>query len=652
MNYVKIKIAIDDPQSMSQSGESILRSLQNKTLSPADIIVRESIQNALDAAVEGKDITKVDFRLGKFKSKDLNCCFEQIDDSLNERYSDQQDFLAISDRNTIGLIGDYRSNDPEELDKSNFQKLVFDIGNNQQAKGAGGSWGMGKTSYFSIGAGIVIYYTRIQLTDGRFEERLIASLIENSKSSERLLKSSRRGIAWWGDRVENDRLFPITDHKTIEDILGIFGLQTYLYDETGTTIVVPYLKNNLVNPNQNVPWEKTFSDSIAMAVQRWYAPRLSNPIYHEATGKSILRCKLNGRNLALEMVPTFIFMQRLYNAAVTGNTDSQEPKIRVKDVILPRGFANNNTSAGRVAYMTPSVEDLEIDKAMSSPTTYITSDESEDNHASRILGMSRMPGMVVKYDINGKWSAGFKNDAGDVLAFFVPNSDQRMYKKLRNQGINDFEQYLRASEKADHADWEDSFGETIIKRVAALTADVLSSSINSNSKVEETRLSDRLARKMGRLLLNPLKGNLGTKVKREKNRDKKTYLVNHKKVSFLNLVGSEPLENNRIIVKFEGYIKNSVEIALMVQTQDGRLSQQQWQSFFKYLDFPVTIIGFSIDESELTKSISDYEIYIEPSKPIEIHGKFLLQINSPDYDVSLAITQIKEEKNRGTASGE
>ncbi|MCG4788632.1 hypothetical protein L0N33_25225, partial [Roseburia faecis] len=72
----------------------------------------------------------------------------------------------------------------DELTKSNFFKLVFGLGKNQEANGAGGSWGLGKTSYFRIGCGIVIYYTRIK-AEQDYEERLIASLIEDPRSEKR-----------------------------------------------------------------------------------------------------------------------------------------------------------------------------------------------------------------------------------------------------------------------------------------------------------------------------------------------------------------------------------------------------------------------------------------------------------------------------------
>ena len=53
-------------------------------------------------------------------------------------------------KNTTGLTGNYSSTDANELNKSNFYKLVFGIGKNQEADGVRGSWGLGKTSYFRI----------------------------------------------------------------------------------------------------------------------------------------------------------------------------------------------------------------------------------------------------------------------------------------------------------------------------------------------------------------------------------------------------------------------------------------------------------------------------------------------------------------------
>ena len=59
---------------------------------------------------------------------------------------------------------------------------VYEICKPQEAEGAGGSWGIGKTVYFRIGIGLVIYYSRIVNEDGQYESRLAASFVENELS--------------------------------------------------------------------------------------------------------------------------------------------------------------------------------------------------------------------------------------------------------------------------------------------------------------------------------------------------------------------------------------------------------------------------------------------------------------------------------------
>ena len=128
---VRIKHALNDVQSMSHDGGKILKSLQNNYLPLIDIVVREAIQNSLDASIEGEHSTNVDFKVDQFESEKLAPIFEDVDKTLLERYPRYQKFLAISDKKTYGLTGDYTSEDIKILDKSNFHKLVFGIGKNQ-----------------------------------------------------------------------------------------------------------------------------------------------------------------------------------------------------------------------------------------------------------------------------------------------------------------------------------------------------------------------------------------------------------------------------------------------------------------------------------------------------------------------------------------
>lgn len=126
-----IKIAPDDSQSMSQSGDAILKSLQNSDFAKADLIVRESIQNALDATKGDSKFTRVEYHTGKFNTETLNPKFKEISDELTKRYPKSAKYLSISDKGTVGLNGKYDSDKAEDLINSNFYKLVFGIGKNQ-----------------------------------------------------------------------------------------------------------------------------------------------------------------------------------------------------------------------------------------------------------------------------------------------------------------------------------------------------------------------------------------------------------------------------------------------------------------------------------------------------------------------------------------
>ena len=90
---------------MAQDGASILRSLQNKSIPLLDLIVRESIQNSLDAGIDGVGNTRVDFHFGDFDAKTLARHLDGVSDELLSNYCNKTKFLAISDKNTLGLTG-------------------------------------------------------------------------------------------------------------------------------------------------------------------------------------------------------------------------------------------------------------------------------------------------------------------------------------------------------------------------------------------------------------------------------------------------------------------------------------------------------------------------------------------------------------------
>src|SRR5699024_12682987 len=76
-----------------------------------------------------------------------------------------------------------------------------------------------------------------------------AALIDDSEKPDALLTNNSRGIAWWGDKDSDDvyaNTFPIDDAREIEEMLDVFGLKRYNDQETGTTIIIPFINEEKI----------------------------------------------------------------------------------------------------------------------------------------------------------------------------------------------------------------------------------------------------------------------------------------------------------------------------------------------------------------------------------------------------------------------
>ena len=227
-----MRIEIAEHGRMTESGSSLLRLIQNQDIPLLDLLVRESVQNSLDAASNTSTKVSVDIRVGEFKAKDLNKHFEKIEDGLNRRYiKTKPKFIAVRDSGTSGLTGPVRYEDVKNNLFGNLLKLVYEICKPQSNEGAGGSWGLGKTIYFRLGIGLVIYYSRI-CEKGKYQSRLAACLVENETQKDALIPHSggvKRGIAWWGKKESpfQKTTIPEDNEQELQRILNVFGIPAH-----------------------------------------------------------------------------------------------------------------------------------------------------------------------------------------------------------------------------------------------------------------------------------------------------------------------------------------------------------------------------------------------------------------------------------------
>lgn len=311
-------------------GSVTLKSLQNENVPELDLLVREAIQNSSDASLqEPEPFFAVNFTAGTFCPSDFNSYLTDIEKSMNSRFpGDSEHFLEIRDTKTRGLTGPIKKAEIDKRDHGNFFKLIYDTGKRQTQAGAGGNWGFGKSVYYRVGIGIVIFYSRIK-TEDSYESRLIVTIVENESKKNpdgsdatilNRLEPNSAGKAWWGIRDGED-LLPITDEEFILPLLNAFGLKPFKSDETGTSVIIPYidpvtLLKNIVPAYAEIEagtrdvfednFTKNIPDYLRLAIQRWYAPKIHNRELSKFCDKKWLHVSVNNVPMRKQdMLPFF-----------------------------------------------------------------------------------------------------------------------------------------------------------------------------------------------------------------------------------------------------------------------------------------------------------------------------------------------------------
>ena len=443
---------------MTQTGESLLKLIQNTSLSTVDLLVRESIQNSLDAAKEDSRSVTVDIITGSCDKKELDKVFTGIEDALGKKiHGSEASYIAVRDSGTVGLTGPIRESEvSHEKAFGNLRKLIYEICQAQPEEGKGGSWGLGKTVYFRVGIGIVLYYSRIKKEDGSYASRMAAALIEDNSKEDSLLRLAGRkkgkfycGVAWWGANDGADDTIPITDEDEIEKILEIFEIPPYEDEETGTTVIIPYIDEKKLQDNANTQEFSVFSthtleEMINLSVQRWYTPRLYNSRYKYG---AFLDYRINGSKLrGQEREKFFTILQELYNDA-----EEKGGKIALRSTF------RDDTCAGYLYWQILSRKELNMlpPNNSPSPVDFLLKTINDDMDTSNppILAYCRKAGMIINYELRGEWVSGVQPTKEDefLIAFFVLNSDNIM----REDKDLTLDEYIRKGEKADHMSWQD-----------------------------------------------------------------------------------------------------------------------------------------------------------------------------------------------------
>ena len=508
-----MKRYIHNPAVFGTFGNKMASALQDVGIPILDILVRESIQNSLDAADNDCDspCVLVEYKIDDFNVSQLTQELEGLS-SLDTRTDLPCRAMSIRDRYTVGLTGDFTD------EKSNLKKLTTGFMNNQEAEGAGGSWGIGKTIYYRIGAGLVIYYSRVQNTNKEYESLLCAVLVEDPNSDTALIPNiddnNKFGIVMWGKPMpgRTDGVVQETrDPEIINRILGAFNIDQYESDETGTTVIIPFideeslLANNICTADEEeiqqepMYWQKSIEEYLKIAVQRWYPARLNNLDYGDLSSNKALCVYVNDNLIDSKVERSFCkILRTLYQKAVLAIAgDAESDKIKFKDLpisLAPIGLNSiEGREVGQLAYIKIPVRELDTEYV--SFYTYINQTVPK---GTPIIVYSRKPGLIVSYEtVSSKWIPSVKCSEDEYLiGYFVLKSSARLRK-----ADMDMEAYIRSCEQAIHNSWNDkqvdkkfnpqpsNYTPTFVKRIREQVSGVIQEAItpSKNTIVDRTK---------------------------------------------------------------------------------------------------------------------------------------------------------------------
>lgn len=608
------------------AGTTVLRSMQNNAMPKLDLFIREVLQNSSDAKRDDRTFIKVEINVGNFDSKRLSKHFDRIESKLETLYEDNSQFISVKDSNTVGLTGEINIDNVHEEDYGRFLNLVTNIGKAQEKSQAGGSWGYGKTIYHRLGIGLVLYYSRVKY-NGEYQSRLMAALVEDEKKKDGILVGTydneytpRTGIAWWGKinkTRENERIEPITDEDEINSILSCFNLLPYGEQETGTTIIIPYinegklLKETTVDDDLKPWWCNSISDYFMVAVQRWYPTKLKSR-FEEVEGG--INLYINGEEFSMyrDGLPLYKIISDLYRH--DENCLNENIVINREPINLMKMFVGTQ-EAGNLYYTTMTYEELEMAPYGNKTSLYTQINNTIKNPemtSNNIICFCRKPGMILKYDVDSSWTNNIVSCEEEkfLVGLFVPNSDNIIDIDDTPEKIS-LEEYLRAGEKADHMEWVDTSdykfknGYTIdlsnlriVSKIQSNIRNKINKKFEKNVAKAELGIGTELNRKLAELFLP--KNGFGGKaspIKTPGPEGPNPPLGKKPRSSSLDLFGLEyDSEHSTWIKKFIIKVSESekkVQFRFSINTDGNLIKANKWEE--EGLKFPLEIKSISID---------------------------------------------------------
>ena len=207
-------------------------------------LIREAIQNSLDAKLDKNSPSPVEIRINYSKAtcnvdkyfKDAWVHFDAEDNGLRKPLPNMEEssFIAIEDFNTTGLTGEINQYFEKPGTANSFYHFFRAEGQSGKENCDIGRWGVGKYAFPKNSLIKSFFALTVRADDGN-----------KYLAGQSILKSHLIGEkpytpdGWFGHCNKNDLLLPIIDNNYIEDFVADFGITRN--DEPGLSVVVPFV---------------------------------------------------------------------------------------------------------------------------------------------------------------------------------------------------------------------------------------------------------------------------------------------------------------------------------------------------------------------------------------------------------------------------
>lgn len=231
------------------AGEGFGNLLGRPTLGMIQTVIRESIQNSIDAARVGVG-PSVLMRVRTLKPAELAALRDRVTTQLPSE-CDSRDRLSkslgkatlrvmeISDFSTTGLGGPLSADEPAHEESPDFVNFVRNVGAARDTDQGGGTYGYGKTVFYRMSRCSTILLDTMATDKGNKQRRFIGCHLGTAFDGEDTEGSKRRytGRHWWGNRSSPDTIDPLLD-EFAEVMAGQLGMPPRSGEDTGTTVMI------------------------------------------------------------------------------------------------------------------------------------------------------------------------------------------------------------------------------------------------------------------------------------------------------------------------------------------------------------------------------------------------------------------------------